>query len=109
MICDVLKKKLKISAEYVNLLKIHKTTTEVTIIFIKCFKHQFLWSEATDSCNFGASIVVWDIVVVRYHDISISSIRESVTVSFVKMASSCRVTCGVVGKIRHQCRAGVCG
>ena len=97
---------MKISAEYVNLLKLHKTTTEVIIIFIK---HQFLWSEATDGCNFGASIVVWDIVVVRYHDISISSIGESVTVGFVKMASSCRVTCGVVGKIRHQCRAGLCG
>ncbi len=89
-------------------IKIHKTTTEVTNFF-KCFKHQFLWSEATDGCNFGASIVVWDIVVVRYHDISISSIRESVTVGFVKMASSCRVTCWVVGKIRHQCRAGLCG
>jgi hypothetical protein len=25
------------------------------------------------------------------------------------MASSCRVSCGVVGKIRHQCRAGLCG
>jgi len=97
----------RIFSKYVNLLtnQNHRNRNN----FITFSQQNFLWCKSTNGSNFGTSIIVRDIVVVWNHDISISSIGESVTIGFVKMASSCRVSCGVVGKIRHQCRAGLGG
>ncbi len=49
--------------------------------------------------NFASKIVVWDIEVGGNHDVSVSSIGESVTIGLVQVAGSCRIGGAVIRKV----------
>ena len=58
-----------------------------------------LSSEPTDGCSAWSSIVVWCVVVGWDNNITIGSIREGITISFVKVTSSCSVGSRVISKV----------